>query len=55
VGDLKTANNPKNVIADFTVINSPDPIFKFTNITASNGDFSIKCPFLNEGYASSDS
>ena len=49
VDDLKTGNNLKNVIADFTVINSPDPTFKFTNITASNGDFSIKCPFLNEG------
>ena len=46
---LKTGNNLKNVIADFTVINGPDPTFKFTNITASNGDFSIKCPFLNEG------
>jgi hypothetical protein len=46
---LKTGNNLKNVIADVTVINNPDPTFKFSNITAPNGDFSIKCPFLNEG------
>ena len=49
VGDLKTGNNLKNVTADVTVINNPDPTFKFDNITASNGHFSIKCPFLNEG------
>jgi hypothetical protein len=49
VDDLKTGNRLKNAIADFTVINIPDPTFKFTNITAANGDFSIKCPFLNEG------
>ena len=46
---LKTGNNLKNVIADVTVINNPDPTLKFSNITASNGEFSIKCPFLNEG------
>jgi len=49
VDDLKTGNNLKNVIADVTVINNPDPTLKFSNITASNGEFSIKCPFLNEG------
>jgi len=49
VDDLKTGNNLKNVTADVTVINNPDPTFKFDNITASNGRFSIKCPFLNEG------
>ncbi|MDP9287555.1 MAG: hypothetical protein M3P08_05085 [Thermoproteota archaeon] len=47
--DWKTGNNLKNVIADVTVVNNPDPTFKFSNITSSNGDFSIKCPFLNEG------
>jgi len=46
VDDLKTGNNLKNVTADVTVINNPDPTFKFDNITASNGRFSIKCPFL---------
>lgn len=49
VGDLKTGNNLKNVTADVTVLNNPDPTFKFDNITTSNGHFSIKCPFLNEG------
>ena len=47
--DWKTGNNLKNVIADVTVVNNPDPTFKFSNINSSNGDFSIKCPFLNEG------
>ena len=54
VHDLKTGNNLKNVTADVTVINNPDPTFKFDNITASNGRFSIKCPFnlrLNNNYA----
>ncbi|HYT43153.1 MAG TPA: hypothetical protein VEP90_12480 [Methylomirabilota bacterium] len=54
VDDLKTGNNLKNVTADVTVINNPDPTFKFDNITASNGRFSIKCPFnlrLNNNYA----
>jgi hypothetical protein len=49
VDDLKTGNNLKNATADVTVINNPDPTFIFDNITASNGRFSIKCPFLNEG------
>jgi hypothetical protein len=49
VVDLKTGNNLKNVTADVTVMNYPDPTFKFDNITASNGHLSIKCPFLNEG------
>ena len=47
--DLKTGDNLKNVTADVTVINNSDPKFNFDNITASNGHFSIKCPFLNEG------
>ena len=54
VDDLKTGNNLKNVTTDVTVINNPDPTFKFDNITASNGRFSIKCPFnlcLNNNYA----
>jgi len=54
VDDLKAGNNLKNVTADVTVINNPDPTFKFDNITASNGRFSIKCPFnlrLNNNYA----
>jgi len=49
VDDLKTGNNLKNVTADVTLMNNPDPILKFDNTTASNGHFSIKCPFLNEG------
>jgi hypothetical protein len=49
VGDLKTGNNLTNLTADVTVLNDPDPTFKFDNITALNGRFSIKCPFLNEG------
>jgi hypothetical protein len=49
VHDLKTGNKLKNLTADVTVINNPDPTFKFSNITASYGDFSVKCPFLNEG------
>jgi hypothetical protein len=49
VDDLKTGNNLENATADVTVINNPDPTFKFDNTTASNGHFSIKCPFLNEG------
>jgi hypothetical protein len=49
VDDLKTGNNLKNVTADVTVMNYPDPTFKFDNITSSNGHLYIKCPFLNEG------
>jgi hypothetical protein len=49
VDNLKTGNNLKNVTADVTVINYPDPTFKFDNISSSNGHLSIKCPFLNEG------
>jgi hypothetical protein len=30
-------------------LNSPDPTFEFDNLTAPAGDFSIICPFLNEG------
>ena len=49
VDDLNTGGNLKNVTADVTVMNLPDPTFKFDNITSSNGHLSIKCPFLNEG------
>ena len=49
VHDFKTGNNLKNITANIAVVNSPDPTFKFDNITAPDGVFSIKCPFLNEG------
>ena len=49
VQNLKTGNNLKNVIANIAVVNSPDPTFKFDNVAAPSGNFSLRCPFLNEG------
>ena len=49
VQNLKTGNNLKNITANIAVVNSPDPTFKFDNVTAPNGNFSVRCPFLNEG------
>jgi hypothetical protein len=49
VQNLKTGDNVKNITANIAVINSPDPTFKFDNVTASGGIISVRCPFLNEG------
>lgn len=49
VQNLKTGNNLRNLVANVAVLNSPDPTLKFDNVTAADGKFSIKCPFLNEG------
>lgn len=49
IQSLKTSNNIKNITANIAVVNSPDPTFKFDNVTAPGGIISVKCPFLNEG------
>src|ERR671925_1172775 len=49
VQNLKTGNNLKNITANIAIMNSPDPTFKFDNVTAPNGNISIRAPFLNEG------
>ena len=47
IQDLHTGNHLKNPIAKVTVTNNP--LYKFDNITVADGDFSIKCPFLDPG------
>jgi hypothetical protein len=47
IQNLQTGNHLKNLIARVTVTNNP--LYKFDNITIANGDFSIRCPFLDPG------
>ena len=49
VQDVNTNENLKNLRGKVVVLNSPDPTFEFDNLTAPAGNFSIICPFLNEG------
>lgn len=49
VQDVNTNKNLKNLRGKVVVLNSPDPTFEFDNLTAPTGNFSIICPFLNEG------
>ncbi len=49
VQDLNTNKNLKNLTGKVVVLNSPDSTFEFDNLTAPVGNFSIICPFLNEG------
>jgi hypothetical protein len=49
VQGVNTNKNLKNLRGKVVVLNSPDPTFEFDNLTAPAGNFSIICPFLNEG------
>jgi hypothetical protein len=46
---VNTNKNLKNLTGKVVILNSPDPTFEFDNLTAPAGNFSIICPFLNEG------
>ena len=48
IQNLQTGNHLKNLFAKVTVTNN-NPIYKFENITIADGDFSIRCPFLDPG------
>jgi hypothetical protein len=47
VQNLQTGDHLKNFIAKVIVIN--DPIYRFDNIIVADGDFSIRCPYLDSG------
>jgi hypothetical protein len=47
IQNLQNGSHLKNLIAKVTVTNNP--IYKFDNITIADGDFSIRCPFLDPG------
>ena len=47
VQNLQTGDHLKNFIAKVVVIN--DPIYRFDNIIVADGDFSIRCPYLDSG------
>jgi hypothetical protein len=48
IQNLQTGQHLKDIFAKITVTNG-QRIFKFNNITVSDGDFSIKVRFLEEG------
>ena len=47
IQDLQSGNHLKDLIAYVTVTN--DPLYKFNNITVTDGNFSIRCPSLEDG------
>ena len=47
IQDLQSGNHLKDLIAYVTVTN--DPLYKFNNITVTDGNFSIRCPSLEAG------
>ena len=47
IQNLQTGDHLKNFIAKVIVIN--DPIYRFDNIIVADGDFSIRCPYLDSG------
>ena len=47
IQNLQTGSHLKDVTAKVTVSN--DPLYKFDNITVADGDFSLRCPFLDSG------
>jgi hypothetical protein len=47
IQNLQTGSRLKDLIAYVTVSN--EPLYKFNNITATDGNFSIRCPFLDPG------
>jgi hypothetical protein len=47
IQNLQTGSRLKDLIAYVTVSN--EPLYKFNNITATDGNFSIICPFLDPG------
>jgi hypothetical protein len=47
IQNLQTGSHLKDLIAYVTVSN--EPLYKFNNITATDGKFSIRCPFLDPG------
>lgn len=47
IQNLQNGSHLKNLIAKVTVTNNP--IYKFDNITIADGDFTIRCPFLDPG------
>ena len=47
IQDLQSGNHLKDLIAYVTVTN--DPLYKFSNITVTDGNFSIRCPSLEAG------
>jgi hypothetical protein len=47
IQNLQNGSHLKNLIAKVTVTNNPT--YKFDNITIADGDFSIRCPFLDPG------
>ena len=47
IQNLQTGSHLKDLIADVTVSN--EPLYKFDNVTAPDGYFSLRCPFLDPG------
>jgi hypothetical protein len=47
IQNLQTGSHLKNLTAKVTIFN--DPIYKYDNITVSDGDFSIRRLFLDSG------
>ena len=47
IQDLQSGSNLKDLVAYVTVIN--DPLYKFNKIAVTDGNFSIRCPSLEEG------
>jgi hypothetical protein len=47
IQDLQSGSNLKGLIAYVTVTN--DPLYKFNKITVTDGNFSVRCPSLDEG------
>jgi hypothetical protein len=49
VQNLQTGEHLKDLIANITITNQQQNTFKFNNISAPDGDFSIKSRFLDTG------
>jgi hypothetical protein len=47
IQDLQSGSNLKDLIAYVTVTN--DPLYKFNKIPVTDGNFSVRCPFLDAG------
>ena len=45
--NLQTGSHLKGLTAKVTIFN--DPTHKYDNITVTDGDFSLRCPFLDSG------
>ena len=47
IQNFQTGSHLKDIIAKVTVTN--EPLYRFDNIAVTDGDFSLRCPFLDSG------